>query len=129
MNPFDYVKSINDTKINLMVDTENDELAENGYNPFLTNRALSYFNDTLAFANEMNLRSHTDNKLQYEFLLNIVRKRKRFSKWIKQESNSDVEVVKEYYGYSNAKAEQALSILTNNQLEIIKNKLAKGGKI
>ena len=75
MNPFDFVNSINDSKKNLMVGTENDELAEKGYNPFLINKAFSYFIDTILYANEINQYSHLDNKLQYEYYLNGIPKK------------------------------------------------------
>ena len=123
-NPFDYLTAINDTKKDVMVD----DIAEKGYNAFMVNRGLSYFNDTVLFANEMNLNAHLDNRLQFDFLINIVRRRKRFSKWIKPETASDVEVVKEYYGYSNEKARQALTLLTPEQIIDIKKKVYKGGR-
>ena len=94
----------------------------------MINRGLSYFPDTVAMANEMNLHGHLDNKLQFDFLINIIRKRKRFSKWLKPQKESDIEAVKEYYGYSNAKAEQALTLLSPNQIAIIKTKVNKGGR-
>lgn len=128
MNPFDYVNAINLTKKNLMRGTENDQLAEKGYNPFLTNRALSYHNDTVFFANEMNQRHQLDKKMQFEFLLNTVRMRKRFSKWDKKEDHGDLAIVKEYFGYSDSKALQALTILTSTDLKTIRKKLEKGGK-
>ena len=124
MNPFDYVNSINNTKRDIM----EDDNAERGYNSFLINRSLSYFSDTVGFANVVNQYHHLDNKLQYHFLINIVRKRKRFSKWIKPETESDIEVVKEYYGYSNEKARQVLSLLSPEQITIIKQKVNKGGR-
>ena len=83
-NPFEYLTAINDTKKDVMVD----DIAEKGYNAFMVNRGLSYFNDTVLFANEMNLNAHLDNRLQFDFLINIVRRRKRFSKWMKPESGS-----------------------------------------
>jgi len=126
-NPFDYLNSINSNKTNMMRDTDNDELAEKEYNPFMVNRGLSYFQDTVFFANEMNIHRDTDKKLQYEFLLNSIRPRKRFSKWFKREIDGDIEAIKEYYGYSNVKAIQTLSVLTNSQIEKIKIKLEKGG--
>jgi purine-nucleoside phosphorylase len=79
-------------------------------------------------ANEMNIQHHLDNRLQFDFFINIIRKRKRFSKWFKPETISDVEVVKAYYGYSNDKARQALSLLTKEQLEVLKKKVNKGGR-
>ena len=100
MNPFEYLNSINNTKKDIMID----DIAEKGYNSFMVNRGLSYFADTVVIANEMNRNHHLDARMAYDFLINIVRKRKRFSKWIKPETVSDVEVVKEYYGYSNEKA-------------------------
>lgn len=128
MNPFDFVTSINLTKKDLMVGTENDELAEKGYAPFIVNKALSYFPDTLLYANEVNRLAHIDNKLQYHYLLNSIRAQKRYSKWAKKEDSDDLELVKEYYGYSNDKAYQALSILSKDQLKLIKEKLQQGGQ-
>ena len=127
-NPFDYVNSINQTKKNLMRDTENDTLAEKEYAPFLTNRALSYHHDTIAHANEMNQRSHIDHILQYEFLLNSVRPKKRFAKWQKKEDHGDLAVIKEYFGYGDNKAMQALTALTDEEIKIIRTKLEKGGR-
>jgi len=124
MNPFEYVNAINYTKKNIMVD----DIAEKSYNPFMVNRSLSYFNDTVAMANEMNLNHSIDNRLQFDFLINIVRKRKRFSKWTKLVKESDVEVVKEYYGYSNQKARQALTLLSPEQIKILEKKVNKGGR-
>ena len=127
MNPFDFVNSINQTKIDMMIGTENDDLAEKSYVPFIVNKALSYFPDTLLYANEVNKLAHIDNKLQYHYLLNSIRAQKRFSKWAKKEDSDDLEVVKQYYGYSNEKAYQALSILSKDQLNYIKKQLEQGG--
>jgi len=126
-NPFDYVNAINYTKKDMMTDTDNDELAEKSYNPFMTNRALSYFVDTIQYANEMNMNHHLDNKLQFQHLLNSVRPKKRFSKWVKKQSDSDIEVIKEYYKYNTAKAEAALELLTPERLIKIKKRLYTGG--
>ena len=124
MNPFEFVSSINFTKKDIMID----DVAEHSYNSFMVNRSLSYFNDTVCLANVMNQYHHIDNKLQYHFLINIIRKRKRFSKWIKPDLDSDTEVVKQYYGYSNEKAFQALKILTPEQINFIKQRLDIGGR-
>ena len=124
MNPFEYLNAINYTKQNIMVD----DLTEKAYNPFMVNRSLSYFNDTVLFANEMNQHHHLDNRLQFDFFINIVRKKRRFSKWNKPETVSDVEVVKEYYGYNNEKARQALSLLTSKHIDELKKKVYKGGR-
>jgi hypothetical protein len=105
-----------------------DDITEKDYNSFMVNRGLSYFQDTILFANEMNSNPHLDNRLQFDFLINIIRKRKRFSKWMKPETASDVEVVKEYYGYSNEKARQALTLLTSEQINDLKKKVYKGGR-
>lgn len=123
MNPFEFVEAINETKKNLI---EN-ETTEKAYNPFLTNRALSYFPDTLIDANFMNMSSHLDKKLQFDYLLNSVRRAKRRSKWGKKKENKDLELVQEYYSYSHQRAKEALSILSKSQLDIIRKKLEKGG--
>ena len=124
MSPFEFLNAINYTKKDLMVDPEN----EKHYNSFVINRSLSYFPDTVAIANEMNKYHHLDSRLQFSFLINIIRKKKRFSKWYKPETVSDVEVVKEYYGYSNEKARQALTLLTSEQIDELKKKVYKGGR-
>lgn len=124
MNPFDYVNAINYSKQNIIEsDTE-----EKAYNSFIVNRSLSYFPDTVAAANIMNKYHNLDNRLQFDFLLNIVRKRKRFSKWNKLETESDVEAVKEYYGYSHEKAKHALPLLSKEQIDLIKIRINKGGR-
>ena len=99
----------------------------NEYTPYIINRCLSGHIDCLMYANEMNKYSSLDKKLQYDFFINIIRKKKRFSPWLKQEKNKDLEIVKSYYGYSNEKAKQALNILTKTQLDFIKLKLETGG--
>ena len=111
-----------------MRNTENNALAEKGYNPFLTNRSLSYHHDTVAVANEMNMRSDLPKLLQYEFFLNTIRSKKRFAKWDKREDHGDLTVVKEYFGYSDNKAAQALTVLTDDQIIEIRKRLEKGGR-
>ena len=129
VNPFDFTNSINQSKTDLMRGTANDKIAEKSYSPFLTNRALSYHNDTVFYANEMNTRHFLDNLLQYDFLLNIVRPKKRYAKWEKKDKDGDVAIVREYFGYNETKARQALTILTEENLSVIREKLQKGGKI
>lgn len=124
MNPFEYLNAINYTKQNIMVD----DIAEKGYNSFMVNRGLSYFNDTVLMANEMNRYHQIDNRLKFDFFINIIRKKKRFSKWNKPESLSDVDVIKKYYGYSNQKARQIISLLSSDQINELKEKVNKGGK-
>ena len=123
MNPFEIVKAVTHTKENLMIDGH----AEKGYAPYKVNRALSFFVDTVFQANEMNRNYHLDNKLQFDYLLNNIRPRKRWSQWLKPEKIDNIDIVKEYYEFSNEKAKDALEILSKEQLEHIKQKLDKGG--
>ena len=125
MSPFDFLNSINNTKINL-VDKDPDSIKN--YNGFVINRSLSYFPDTVFLSNEMNRLHHLDYKMQYDFLINIVRKKKRFSKWDKPDERADLECVKEYFGYSESKAKQAIVLLTESQIKTIKNKVSRGGR-
>ncbi len=122
----DYLNSINFTKQDLMA-TE-DITWEKKYPAYIVNRCLSYHYDTLIAANEMNGYHFLPKNMQYHFLLNIVRKKKRFAKFLKAEKLKNLEYVKEYYGYSNEKAKTALSILTKEQIETIKKSLQKGGR-
>jgi hypothetical protein len=127
MNPFDYLNAINDTKQNVIEDSENPELAEKLYPPYLVNRGLSFFIDTVYLANEMNRHHHLENKMQFDFLINIVRKKKRFSKWFKAQPDEEVEAVMDYYGYSQDKARQVVSLLTKDQITQIIERQRKGG--
>ena len=103
------------------------EQDEKSYSSFMVNRALSFHRDTVLFANEMNRYTTLDNKLKYDFLINIIRASKRpYSKWHKKAKDSDLELVKEYYGYSDAKAAEALKILSDDQIADIKEQLYKG---
>ena len=124
MNPFEYLNSINNNKKDIM----HDDIMEKEYNAFIINRGLSFFPDTILYANEMNLNHHLDNKLQYHFLINIIKKKKRFSKWVKPQEVANLEVVKEYYGYSDEKAKSVLSLLNNEQILELKKRIYKGGK-
>ena len=124
MNPFEYVKAINTTKKDIMVD----DIAEKEYNAFMVNRSLSNFQDTVLYANLMNVNHHIDARLQFDFFINTIRKKNRFSKWLKPMNYENLEVIKEYYGYNNEKAKTALDILTKKELKLIKEKLYKGGK-
>ena len=117
-----WLNSINHEKQNIMSD-EN----KNQYPPFIVNRCLSGFIDTIMVANEMNINHHLSKKLQYEFLLNIVRPKRRFSPWLKKDKIDDLDAVKSYYGYSNEKAIQALRVLTKEQLNYIKKRIDVGG--
>ena len=124
MGPFDFIKAINAHK-NIM--KSDDPLAEKDYIPFLVNRGLSFFQDTVIQVNEMNRLHFLDHKLQFEYLLNNIRPRKRWSKWLKPDKIDNLELVKEYFGFGNEKAKEALEILSGEDIEEIKSKLAKGG--
>jgi len=124
MNPFEYSNAINYTKKNIMID----DITEKAYSSYMINRQLSYFPDTVLAENEMNRNNNLDNRLQFDFFINIIRKRKRFSKWFKPEQISDLDVVKKYYGYSNEKARQILPLLSTDQITELKSKAVKGGR-
>jgi|TARA_R110000824_G_scaffold64800_2_gene169159 hypothetical protein len=121
----DYLSSINHTKEPLM-DTK-DETIERGYSPFVINRCLSYFPDTIFHANVMNKLNNLSNKCQFDYLRTSLRKRKRFSKWLKNEINDDFLVVQEYYNYSKVKTREIFDILTKDQIEDIRRILDIGG--
>ena len=123
MKPFDFVNAINFNKKNMIHDSESPEAAEASYTPFLVNKSLSYFPDTILFANEMNTRGHIDNKLQFEYLLNNIRPKKRFSKWHKKEQNDDLLLIQEYYHCNVRKAEQILKTLKSDELNEIKRRI------
>ena len=124
MSPFDYVKEILQGKKQLIVD----DLTEKDYSPFLTNRSLSYHKDCIMFANEMNRRHHADKKLQNDFLLNTVRSQKRpFAKWVKSEKSDNIECIKTIYGFSDTKAREALSLLSKEQIQELKEQTRIGG--
>lgn len=123
INPFDYINAINHTKSNIIVD----EWSESQYKPFVVNKGLSFSHDTVIQANEMNSRPHLDKKLQFDFLINIVRSRKRFTKWLKPEKIEAIKIVQEYYGYSYEKASQILPLLSNEQIDYLKLRIKKGG--
>lgn len=127
-NISEYLKSINLTKENLMDDEIDGATYEKGYVPYVINHCLYPFMDTIMIVNEVNLRPHMDKKLQYDFLLHSVRKRKRFEKWIKSEKTENLDLVKAYYGYNDKKAQEALMILNDDDIQHIKNKLETGGK-
>lgn len=122
----DYLNSINHTKENLM--DSDDPMWEKKYYPFIINKCVAPFNDTIMLVNEMNMRHHLETKLQYDFLLNTIRPKKRYAPWVKADKLKNLEYVKEYYGYSNSKAKSVLDILNDEQLEFIKSKLFKGGR-
>ena len=122
----EYLKAINKTKENLM--EGEDEMWEKKYPAFIVNKCLAPFPDTILIVNEMNINPHLDKKLQFDFLLNTLRTRKRYTPWLKAKKLKNLEYVKEYYGYNNEKAKSALTILNDEQIKTIKDSLNKGGK-
>ena len=121
----EYLNSINFTKEDLM--KSEDKLWEKKYPAFIVNKMLSGFSDTVMLVNEMNRNHFLDRDMQFQFLLNSIRSKKRFTPFLRASKIKDIECVKEYYGYSNEKAKSALDILTNEQLKLIKERLYKGG--
>ena len=122
----DYLNAINHKKEDLMADE--DVFWEKKYPEFIVNKALSAFPECIVFANEMNRLHHLDKRLQFQFFLNSIRPKKRFSKWLRSNKIKNLEYVKVYYGYSNEKAKQALDILDDAQIEYIKRIINRGGK-
>jgi hypothetical protein len=124
MNPFDFVNQILYGKKNLIVDEE----TEKAYAPFLINRSLSYHKDCVMYANEMNRRHFLDKKLQHDFFLNTIRSQKRpFAKWVKPEKSEDIECIKSIFGFSDTKAREALRLLSNEQIQKLKEQTDIGG--
>ena len=120
----DWLNSINHTKENLL-DQDPDSIKK--YPAFIVNKCLSSHLDAVLFANEMNKNAHLSSDMQYSFYINTLRKRKRFSPWLRKDKTKDLDIVKQYYGYSNEKAMQALSILSKEQIDFIKQRLDIGG--
>lgn len=124
-NLWDYVNAINFTKVDLF---ENNPLAEKDYNAFIINRSLSFFPDAIFYANEMNKFNNIPKKWQFDFLRNSLPKRKRFSKWGKKEKDSNIELIQYYFRANPEKAREILSLLTEGQIDCIKDEVNKGGK-
>ena len=121
----DWLNSINQTKKNLI---KEDPSLEKDYSPYIINRIFSGHLDAIMFSNEMNRYHFLPKKMQYDFFLNTLRTKKRFSPWLRKDTIKDLDLVKRYYGYSNEKAKQALRILTKDQLNFIRSKFETGGK-
>ena len=120
----DWLNSINYTKKNLI---DEDPSIEKDYPPYIVNRCMSGHLDAIMFANEMNMCNFLPKKMQYDFFINILRTKKRFSPWLHKDTIKDIDYVKRYYGYSNEKAKQTFTILTKEQLAFIKSKFETGG--
>jgi len=123
-NPFDFVKSVSYDKKDIMVD----DIEEKAYTPFLTNKSLSYHQDSIFFSNEMNGRSHLENRLQYLFFLNTLRKRQRFSSWEKPYVSKKIETIKDYYKISSQTAKEYMEILSDKQVRELRNRMKTGGQ-
>ena len=122
-SPFDFVNDISNDKKNLIVD----EQSEKDYNPFMINRSLSYFTDTILYANEMNINYNIPKKQQNLYLLNSIRQRKRFSKWHKKAKDENIDLIIKYYNCSLTKATEIATLINTKQLQLIKEKLSEGG--
>ena len=123
-NPFEFINSISYKKNNLL----KEQYSEKDYPSFLVNKGLSLYADTILYANEINRRPWIDNKLAYDFFLNSIRPRKRYSKWFKKTKDEDLELLKEYYKCSESKALEYLNVLSETQLEKLRERLIKGKK-
>ena len=121
----EWLNSINNTKKNLI---DEDPSLEKEYPPYIINRCFSGHIDSIMFANELNKYPNLDKKLQYDFFLNSLRKKKRFSPWLRKDQIKNLDLIKQYYGYSNEKAKQVLNILTKEQLSFMRDRLETGGK-
>lgn len=127
MTPFEYLNEINDGKKDLIRESDNPELAEKEYNAFIINKGLSYFPDTIMFANEMNRLHWLPAIMQNDFYLNIVRKRRRFSKWHKPQEDYKLQLISEYYGYNMEKAKEVVDLFSDEDISEIEAKMYKGG--
>jgi len=126
INPFDFVNDINYKKKDILSNDFDNQL-EGQYKAFLVNRSLSFNFDTILQANEMNIRNHLDNKLQYHYLLNITRPKNRFGRWLKAEKYEAVDLIVEYYGYSLQKAREVVDIFSDEDLSNLRQELFTGG--
>tara|TARA_B100001094_G_scaffold333124_1_gene408808 strand:- start:37732 stop:38121 length:390 start_codon:yes stop_codon:yes gene_type:complete len=124
----DYLKSINHSKKSMRELGDDFQSVKKGYAPFVINRCLSFFPDTLMQANNMNVNHHLDKEMQYEYLRHAVRKRNRFSPWLKKNKPENLDAIKEYFGYSDQKAVEALQVLKESDVEKIIKELSKGGR-
>ena len=127
MTPFDFLNDINYGKKNLMVN-DVDHQVEKQYMPFIVNKGLSYTMDTVIYANEMNIRPYIDKKLQFDYLINTIRRNKRFPKWLKPEEDENIKVIMDYYGYNVQRAKEVLSLHSMEEISQLKEKLDKGGE-
>ena len=126
-NPWDFINAVTFNKKDLISESDNSELEEKGYSPFIVNRGLSYFLDTVMYANEINQFYGLDHKLQFDYLLNSIRPKKRFSKWSKKNNSVDLDFLIDYYQVNSRRAEEILRILSKDQLKQLKKERDTGG--
>jgi len=127
LSPFDFMNAASFSKKNLIGDSDNPELTEKEYNPYIVNRGFTYFEDTILHANEMNQRHELFPGAQFEYYRSVLRKRKRFSKWHKAEKNNDLDAIQEVYTCNRTVAKMYLKVLTEEQLKSVHEKLVIGG--
>jgi len=127
ISPFDFLNEINYGKHNIMRGTTNTDAIEKMYSPFIANKTLSYFADTILFANEMNIRV-IDNSMQFAYLLNVVRQKKRYTKWEKREKSDKISLIQKHYKYSYKKAKDVVKLLSDDQFKLISNLYYEGGQ-
>lgn len=125
--PFDYVNTILTSKKDMIRDSDNPELAEKGYNPYLTNKALSFHVDTIMYANDMNQHHLLDNALQYSYLINTVRSMKRKHTWLKKSNDESIEIIQQFYKVNVNRAREIAAILSEEQMKLIRKIIIKGG--
>lgn len=124
----DYLKSINHSKKSMRELGDDFDSIKKGYAPFVVNRCLSFFPDTIMQANNMNVNHHLEKEMQYEYLRHSIRKRNRFSPWLKKNKPENLDAIKEYFGYSDKKAMEALLVLKEEEVEQIVKEISKGGR-
>ena len=123
-SPFDFINAVSQTKKDIFAE---DPQANKDYVPYIINKGLSYFTDTVLYANELNRCAHLDHDMQFYYLINSIRPQKRYAKWVKKISEDDLELVKVHYGYNDDKARQAMSILSDDQIKLIRKSREQGG--
>lgn len=128
LTPFDFVNAINQSKRDLIADSEDPAATEAQYVPYIVNRTFSYFQETVLYANEMNINHHLDKAPQFQFYLSSLRPRKRFAKWHKPDADDRITLIREYYGCSFAVAQQYADVLSTDAVEAIRSRLNQGGK-
>lgn len=126
-NPFDYVTSILKTKKHIINESDDPELAEKEYNAFITNKALSFYSDSILYANEMNRYADLDHHMQYSYFINTIRSMNRKHTWFKKQKDDDIDLVKDFFQVNHKKALEIINLLSDNDLKQIKRTIRTGG--